>query len=98
MRLRNVIIMKAVLRGGVADPESISPQLMADMYRVGNRPNHYRAFISLLRSGESWEGATKDYGHIVAQVLLIWGDKDWARSSEREHTRSLIPGVVTETI
>jgi pimeloyl-ACP methyl ester carboxylesterase len=31
-------------------------------------------------------------------VLLIWGDKDWARPSERERTRTLIPGVVTETI
>ena len=31
-------------------------------------------------------------------VLLIWGDKDWAQPSERERTRSLIPGVVTETI
>ena len=49
MRLRNFIIMKAVLRGGVADPESISPALLKEMYAVGNRPGHYRAFISLLR-------------------------------------------------
>jgi pimeloyl-ACP methyl ester carboxylesterase len=98
MRLRNFIIMKAVLRGGVADPESISPQLMAEMYLVGNRLNHYRAFISLLRNGESWDAATKDYGRICAPVLLIWGDRDWARPSERKRTRSLIPRVVTETI
>jgi len=98
MRLRNFVIMKSVLRGGVADPKSISPELMEEMYLVGNRPNHYRAFINLLRNGESWEAATKDYGRIAAPVLLIWGDRDWSRPFEREHTRLLIPGVVTETI
>lgn len=98
MRLRNFIIMKAVLRGGVADAQSISPELMEEMYLVGNRPNHYRAFISLIRNGESWEAARKYYGRIAVPVLLVWGDKDWARPSERERTRSLIPGVATETI
>lgn len=37
MRLRNFVIMKAVLRGGVADPKSIPPALMNEMYAVGNR-------------------------------------------------------------
>lgn len=98
MRLRNFMIMKAVLQGGVADPSSISPELMEEMYLVGNRPNHYHAFISLLRNGGSWETSREDYRRIAVPVLLIWGDKDWARPSERERTRSLIPSVVTETI
>jgi pimeloyl-ACP methyl ester carboxylesterase len=98
MRFRNFIIMKAVLEGGVADPNSISPELMEEMYLVGNRSNHYRAFISLIRNGESWEAARKYYGRIAVPVLLVWGDKDWARPSERERTQSLLPGVATETI
>ena len=98
MRLRNFIIMRAVLRGGVADAKSISPALMGEMYRVGNRRMHYRAFISLLRNAGSWETATNDYGRITVPVLLIWGDQDWSWPSERERTRSLIPGAVTETI
>src|SRR5437763_372714 len=44
MRLRNSFIMSAILRGGVADAHSIPPALMKEMYRVGNRPGHYRAF------------------------------------------------------
>jgi hypothetical protein len=62
MRLRNSLIMGAVLRGGVADAGSIPPALMKEMYLVGNRPGHYRAFLSLLRNAASWETATKDYG------------------------------------
>jgi pimeloyl-ACP methyl ester carboxylesterase len=97
-RLRNFIIMKAVLRGGVADPKSIPAALLREMYVVGNRSGHYRAFLSLLRNGESWERATKDYGRINVPVLLIWGDRDWARPAEREHDRKLIPNVQMATV
>jgi len=98
MRLRNFIIMKAVLRGGVADPQSIRPALMKEMYTVGNRSGHYRAFISLLRNAASWEAATKVYGNINVPVCLIWGAKDWSLSSEREHDRSLIPDAQMTTV
>ena len=92
MRLRNSFIMGAVLRGGVADGNSIPPALTKEMYLAGNRPGHYRAFLSLLRNASSWETATKDYGRIDVPVLLIWGDQDWARAPEREHDGKLIGG------
>jgi pimeloyl-ACP methyl ester carboxylesterase len=98
MRLRNFLIMKSVLNGGVADAASIPPPLMKELYLVGNRRGHYRAFLSLLRNSASWEAATKDYGRIDIPVLLIWGEQDWARPSEREHDRKLIPGAQMTTL
>jgi pimeloyl-ACP methyl ester carboxylesterase len=98
MRLRNFIIMKAVLLGGVSNPQSIRPALLKEMYAVGNRSGHYQAFISLLRNAASWEAATEVYGNISVPVCLIWGDKDWSRSSERERDRRLIPGAQMQTI
>ena len=98
MRLRNFLIMRSVLNGGVADPNSISPALMKEMYHVGNRRGHYRAFLSLLRNSASWETASKEYGRIEIPVLLIWGAQDWALPSEREHDRKLIPGVEMATL
>jgi pimeloyl-ACP methyl ester carboxylesterase len=98
MRLRNFIIMKAILRGGVADGSSIPPALMKEMYDVGNRSGHYRAFVTLLRNAASWEAATAAYRNIRLPTMLIWGDKDWAQMSEREHDRSLIPGVEMVTV
>jgi pimeloyl-ACP methyl ester carboxylesterase len=44
MRLRSFTTMKNILQGGVADPKSIPPALLKEMYLVGNRPGHYRAF------------------------------------------------------
>ena len=98
MRLRNFTITKAVLRGGVANGESIPQQLLKEMYEVGNRRGHYRAFISLLRNSASWEAATKMYGNINIPVCLVWGDKDWARPSEREHDSRLLRTAATATI
>ena len=98
MRLRNFLIMKAILNGGVADAKSIPPALLKEMYLVGNRPEHYRAFLSLLRNSASWETATKDYGRIDVPVLLIWGDQDWATPPEREHDRTLIKGAEMTTL
>jgi pimeloyl-ACP methyl ester carboxylesterase len=98
MRLRNYLIMRAVLRGGVADAKSIPPALLKEMYLVGNRPGHYRAFLSLLRNSASWEAATKDYGRIQVPVLLVWGEQDWAKPSERAHDRDLIPGAEMTTL
>jgi pimeloyl-ACP methyl ester carboxylesterase len=98
MRLRNFIIMKAVLQGGFVNPQSIQPALLKEMYMVGNRRGHYSAFISLLRNAKSWEAATKVYGNINIPVCLIWGDNDWSRPSEREHDRSLIPDAQMTTV
>jgi pimeloyl-ACP methyl ester carboxylesterase len=98
MRLRNFVIMKAVLQGGVANPESIRPALMQEMYDVGNRPGHYRAFLSLLRNSASWEAATSVYANINVPVRLIWGTGDWARPDEREHDRRRIPGAQMVTV
>ena len=68
------------------------------MYLVGNRPDHYRAFISLLRDSVSWEEATVSYKNFSLPVHLVWGNKDWARPGEREHDRSLIPRAQMETV
>jgi len=98
MRLRNYIIMKAVLTGGVSDPKSISPALMKEMYMVGNRRGHYRGFINLLRNASSWEHARSEYGNINVPTFMIWGAEDWSHPEERRYDESLISGVQPVTV
>ncbi len=98
MRLRNFIIMKAVLNGGVANSKSISPALMKEMYDVGNRTGQYRGFVSLLHNSESWEAATAVYRNIKVPVTLMWGAQDWSKVNEREHDHELIPSAQVVTV
>ena len=98
MRLRQFFIMKSVLDGGVSDPRHISPELLKEMYLVGNRKGHYRAFLSLLRNAETWETATMAYSNIRIPVLLLWGDRDWSRPDERERDRQIVPSAKMATV
>jgi len=98
MRMRRFFVMKSVLDGGVADPDHIPPELLTEMYLLGNRRGHYRAFLSLLRNAASWETARKAYSNIKIPVLLLWGDRDWSRPDEREHDRQIVPGAGMATV
>ncbi|MCI0467093.1 MAG: alpha/beta hydrolase [Beijerinckiaceae bacterium] len=98
MRLRSFFMMKAILEGGVSNPRHIPPELLKEMYLVGNRKGHYHAFISLLRNAATWETVTKSYSKIKIPVLLLWGDQDWSRPSEREHDRAIVPEAKMDTI
>jgi pimeloyl-ACP methyl ester carboxylesterase len=92
-RLRSFAVVKAVLVGGVASPENFPPGLAREMYRVGNRRGHYRAFVRLLRHAGTWEAATQLYRHIAVPAWLVWGDRDWSRPAERERDRRLAAGA-----
>ena len=98
MRLRNFSVIKGILEGGVAHPTAIPTELLKEMYSVGNRRGHYRAFLSLLRNSESWEKASKMYANITVPALLIWGAQDWSTPKEREEDRRLVPGARTATV
>jgi pimeloyl-ACP methyl ester carboxylesterase len=98
MRLRNFLIVKGILEGGVADPTAIPMELLREMNSVGNRPGHYRAFLSLLRNSESWEEANKVYATINVPALLIWAEQDWSTPKEREEDRCLVSGARTATV
>lgn len=40
----------------------------------------------------------ESYPNINVSVRLIWGDRDWARPSERQRDRSLLPSTEMVTV
>jgi pimeloyl-ACP methyl ester carboxylesterase len=96
-RLRSFPIVQAVFLGGVAHRENFPAALLREMYHVGNRRGHTRAFVRLLRRAASWEQARWADGVIQIPVQLVWGDHDWSTLSERQYDRRLPsdPKVVT---
>ncbi len=97
-RLRAYPIVKRILEGGVYRPGAMPPALAREMYEVGNRPGHYRAFMSLVHHWAGWERARVEYKSIDHRVLLVYGDHDWSRVLEREADRQAIPGAQLRTV
>jgi pimeloyl-ACP methyl ester carboxylesterase len=98
MRLRQYPIVKAVFEGGLHRVQSLPAPLAREMYRVGNRPGHYQAFMSLVHHWPTWEAVRERYGDIDCPVLLLYGDHDWSRPVERAVTARLIPGAEVRTV
>ena len=98
MRFRNRIVERPIFEGGVAEPEAIPAPLREELYLVGTRPGHYRAFLSLLRNAHKWDEAHALYPGIKAPVLLVYGGHDWSKPNERETTRGDIPGAKMQAL
>jgi pimeloyl-ACP methyl ester carboxylesterase len=93
MRLRNRMVEGKVLEGGVTTPSALPASFREEVYRVGERLGHYRAFLNLIRHMPLWSKTRERYGAIRAPVLLVYGDKDWSRESERQANLRDIPGA-----
>ncbi|MEN8259936.1 MAG: alpha/beta hydrolase [Pseudomonadota bacterium] len=99
MRMRNPLVERKIMEGGVADPASLPKSLLDEMYAVGCRPGHYQAFISLIRNSSSeWDRARDEYGTIGIPVFLIYGDQDWSMLAERQDNLKTIPGAQMEIV
>lgn len=98
MRLRNFMIERKIFEGGVASPQALPPALAEELYAVGARPGHYRAFLSLIREAAGWERARAEYPRVSVPVLLVYGEKDWSTPAERQLTARALPNARVESV
>lgn len=98
MRLRNRVVEGKILEGGVATPAALPPAFREEVFRVGERPGHYPAFLNLIRHMPRWRDAHAVYGRIRTPVLLVYGDRDWSHEAERQATLREIPGARIERV
>jgi pimeloyl-ACP methyl ester carboxylesterase len=98
MRMRNKVVTDAIMAGGVASAEALTPELRAQLSDVGERRGHYQAFLRLLSHERRWADARNLYPMIKVPALLIYGERDWAPAAQRERTAGLIPEVKVKTI
>jgi pimeloyl-ACP methyl ester carboxylesterase len=98
MRLRNSMIERKILEGGVFDRSAVSKKFAGQIVASGARKGHYRAFLRVVRAGHYWNDAHGAYPRIKVPVLVIYGDEDWSKPEERRRTISEIPGANSEQI
>lgn len=92
-RLRSLPVVTRVFEGGLRRKGALPGDLAREMYLVGNRPGHSRAFGSLVRHWSTWEDTRAEYGAIDRPVLLIYGDDDWSHEDESAANARAIPRV-----
>ncbi len=98
MRLRNPMVERRIMEGGVADPAALTPGLLTQLVASGARAGHYRAFLNLIRHAHLWEEARRHYGEIGVPVLVVYGERDWSYPEERRRTVDAIPGARLESV
>lgn len=98
MRLRNRMIERIILQGGVAFPQALTEGFVRQVYDSGLRKGHYRGFLNLIRNAHHWDEARRVYHQIQVPVLVIYGDRDWSHPAERQQTAQAIPRARVETV
>lgn len=93
MRMRLKFIEDIIWGGGVIDKSSWPRELLESLYASGCRSGQYQGFINLVRHGNLWEEAHREYQNIDVLVLLVYGKEDWSNETERNKTISGIPNA-----
>ena len=84
-------IMRAVLRGGIVDKTALREDYLDELLRVGRRPGYSIVARSVYACLPSFIAARSRYRRVTAPVHLIYGEKDWSRTSDRQANIDLIP-------
>jgi pimeloyl-ACP methyl ester carboxylesterase len=98
MRLDNPLIERTIIQGGVVEPAALPESFLRDAYEATCRRGQYRALLNLIRNAHKWDEARSEYGKISLPVLVVYGDQDWSRESERHATWERIPGAKVQVI
>jgi pimeloyl-ACP methyl ester carboxylesterase len=86
-------VMRAILRGGLVDRTALREDYLDELLKVGRRPGYPVVARSVFASLTSLIAARSRYREVSAPVHLIYGDKDWSRSSDRQANRLMLPSA-----
>jgi len=83
-RMENRMILRGVLRGGVADRRALPGDLLDELRRSGRRPGYPRVNRAIMRSLTGFIDAKSRYAQVKTPVALVYSEHDWSRPAERE--------------
>jgi pimeloyl-ACP methyl ester carboxylesterase len=86
-------VMRAILHGGLVDTTELREDYLDELLKVGKRPGYPVVARSVYASLPSFIAARSRYREVGAPVHLIYGDKDWSRSSDRQANKLMLPSA-----
>jgi pimeloyl-ACP methyl ester carboxylesterase len=79
------------MRGGFADKRNLPEDFLTELRRVGRRAGYPQVARAVFRSLNSLIAARERYRLVQVPVVLVYGDGDWSRPSDREGVKQLLP-------
>ncbi|OBH04357.1 alpha/beta fold hydrolase [Mycobacterium sp. E1747] len=95
--LENRLILRGVLRGGLADGGALPSDLLVELRRSGRRRGYPRVNRAIMRVLPGLIDAKTRYPQVKTPVTLVYGEHDWSRPAERDHVARL-PGARPVTV
>jgi pimeloyl-ACP methyl ester carboxylesterase len=89
-RTENKPVLGIVLRGGFFDGSKLPDHYLVELRRVGRRRGYPRVAREVYRNVDSMIAARLLYGRVTAPVTVVYGDRDWSHTREREANLALL--------
>jgi pimeloyl-ACP methyl ester carboxylesterase len=96
--LENRMILRAVLRGGVADHHALPEDFLGELRRSGRRPGYPTVNRAIMRSLNGFIDARSRYARVTAPVTLVYTEHDWSRVAERQQVARLLTNAEAVTV
>ncbi len=86
-------VMRAVLRGGLADTGALKEDYLDELLHVGRREGYPTVARAVYANLPSLIAARSRYPQVTAPIDLVYGQKDWSRPSDRQANQRLLPAA-----
>ncbi|MFG3340708.1 alpha/beta fold hydrolase [Glycomyces sp. NPDC048151] len=83
--------LRKILQGGLVDKGALKDDYLDELLQVGTRPGYAAVARGVYQALPSLIAARARYRDVAAPVHLVYGERDWSRTSDREANRSLLP-------
>ena len=81
------------MRGGLANQDNLPDDLLIELRRVGRRKGYPRVAHAIFRNLNSLIAARERYPLVQVPVVLVYGDLDWSRPTDRDGVQRLLSNV-----
>ena len=91
-------IMRAVLHGGFVDKTKLPEDFLLELLRSGRRKGYSKVARAIYLSLKGFNRARHRYPEVSVPVTLVYGDRDWSRSGERDQVARSLADVQRITL
>ncbi|MEV6480805.1 alpha/beta hydrolase [Streptomyces sp. NPDC051576] len=86
-------VLRKILQGGLGDKSALRTDYVDELLQVGARPGYPTVARGVYQALPSLIAARPRYPEVKAPIHLVYGEKDWSRTSDRQANQRLMPAA-----